>query len=321
MFIQTGFRCRAVLICICLSVYRISGQGLTLVDFGSSAAANTFGLAGWNTVLKSSNLNYTSLGNGGLILSEDPGEFGDFRGVRGTGRRFSAGERIAVTWTNHSDEMFRFTARISFTDSNQPSPYSTDGSWYTMRSFTDYRETYTEISPHSSARTVFNITDSGVHKTDGTYSLVNINLAIEWGSTYQKQFMVCNKIELLNDADITPPSQPAGLTASVLSDSKVRLNWEEPADDVGVVEYLVYMNGAVEGYSRSAGYTCVLLEPETAYAFSVTALDAAGNESGPSAQVQAVTRSFGGSARLINPSGNCSTITPLSSGGSAFRRR
>jgi len=280
-----------------------NAQGITLVDFGSSVSTNSFGLAGWNTVLKSSNLSYTSLGNGGLVATSEVGEYDDYRGIRGTQRSFSVGERIVVSWYNNSDETFLFTARISFTDDDEPNDITPDCNWYTMRSFSDYRYTYSEIQPHSYARTVFNITDTGVHKSNETYSLVNINLHIEWFSSYQKQFLVCDKIELFTDADITPPSQPNGLTATVISDSKIRLNWNPAADNVGVVEYLIYMNGAIEGYSRSNDFTCVFLEPKKEYTFYVTALDAVGNESISSSSITATTQSFKGTTDLINPSG------------------
>lgn len=280
-----------------------NAQGITLVDFGNSPATTTFGLAGWNTILKSDNIDYTSQGNGGLVITTESEEFDEYRGISGTSRNFSIGERIVVTWYNNSDETFLFTSRIGFTDSDEPNPDSPDGNWYTMRSFNDYRVTYSEIPPHSTIKTVFNITDSGVHKTDESYSLVNINLAIEWGSTYQKQFLICEKIELLSDADIIPPSQPTGLSANVLSDSKVQLSWNQPSDNLKVVEYLIYMNDAIEGYSRSNNYTCVFLESKKEYTFSITALDAAGNESIQSDPVQATTQSFKGSNSLINPSG------------------
>ena len=65
-----------------------------------------------------------------------------------------------------TNETFLFTSRISFTDSDEPNPDSPDDKWYTMRSFNDYRITYSEISPHSIIKTVFNITASGIHKTD-----------------------------------------------------------------------------------------------------------------------------------------------------------
>jgi hypothetical protein len=300
---------RFLVIVVCLVTialicpYNALAQGVTLVDFGSSAGTTTFGLSGWNTILKSGNLSYTSLGNGGVVATTDPGEFGDYRGVQGTPRDFSVGERIVVTWYNNSSESVFFTARISFTDSNEPNEAASDGNWYTMRSFDDYRITYSEIQPQSTARTVFNITDSGVHKTDGNYSLVNINLSIEWYSTYQKPFLICDKIELFNDADITPPARVTGLTASALSDSKIQLNWNQPTDDVGTVEYLIYVDGAIEGYSRSSSHTCVFLEPGTEYTFYVTALDAAGNESSPSDAASTSTLSWGEGDGLINPAG------------------
>ena len=82
----------------------VHAQGTTLIDFGNSQGSTTFGLAGWTTILKSSNLDYSSLGNGGVIATVDAGEFGDYRGVSGTSRFFSIGERIVVTWYNNSDD-------------------------------------------------------------------------------------------------------------------------------------------------------------------------------------------------------------------------
>ncbi|MBN2200451.1 T9SS type A sorting domain-containing protein [bacterium] len=286
-----------------LPMVAAEAASVTLVDFGSSAAANVYGLSGWSAPLKSGNLSYTSIGNGGVRAVTDPGEYGDFRGVSGTSRRFSRGERVVVTWFNDSDETVFFTSRISFSDADEPSETATDGNWYTMRRFTDYRFTYSEIQPHGTAKTVFNVENSGVHKTDGNWSLVNINLAVEWGSTYQKRFLVCDKIELFDDADTFPPGRPSGLSATTLSDSKIRLTWETLSDNAGVVEYLVYMDGEIEGYSRSPADTVVFLEPDREYAFCVSALDAAGNESGLSDPVSARTGPFQGGADLVRPAG------------------
>lgn len=278
-----------------------SALGVILVDFGASATTNNFDLSGWDSVLKSDNLVYTTQGNGGVVAATEIDEFADFRGVRGTTRAFGPGERIVVTWYNNSDQSVRFTARISFTDANAPGENDQAACWYTMRSFTDYRETYVEVAPQTFAKTAFNITDSGVHQTNASYSLVNINLAIEWGSTYEKQFLVCDKIELRSDADITPPAPPAGIRATVLSDSKIQLNWQPAVDNVAVVEYLIYLDGAVEGYSRSNEFTCVFLEPQKNYTFTVTALDATGNESAHSAAASAATPPFQGNRSLLNP--------------------
>lgn len=279
----------------------LNAQSTLLVDFGSSPSSNSFGLAGWSTVLASGNLEYTSDGPGGIRVARDPDEVSDFMGVRGTNRAFTRGERIVVTWYNTSADTLSFTARISFADSDAPEGGTAAGAWYTMRSFDDYRRTYTRIPPQASAKTAFNIESTGVHKTDGTAALVNINLTIEWGSFDLKPLLVCDRIELRNDADTQAPSRPGGLTAQPVSDSKIRLDWNVPADNTGVVEYLIYTDGRVEGYSRENTFTSVLLESNTAYTFTVSALDHCRNESAPSDPVRASTSAFQGTLRLIRP--------------------
>ena len=51
------------LIAVCVLCFSsiAAGQTTVLVDFGSSAAGNTFGLAGWNTAILSANLAYTTV--------------------------------------------------------------------------------------------------------------------------------------------------------------------------------------------------------------------------------------------------------------------
>jgi len=239
-------------------------------------------------------------------LIPNPGveEFDDYQGVQGTSRNFTLGERIVVTWYNTSaSETYVIAARISFEDSDMPDAEGSDGMWYTMRSFEDYRFTYQEIPPGETIKTVFNITDSGVHATTGNHSVVNVNLHCEWFETDPKQYILCDKIELYNDADISPPGQVQNLSVGAVTDSKISLSWNEPSDNVGVVEYLVYMNGVVEGYTRTNSYTTVFLEAGTTYSFSVSALDYCGNEGAQSATVSASTLSFQGKSDLLNPAG------------------
>jgi hypothetical protein len=278
-------------------------QTITLVDFGDSESNNSFGLDGWNTILKSSNLIYSDIGDDGLVVnSADSAEFSDYRGISGTDYSFSLGDRIAVTWYNNSSETIVFTSRISFTDLNEPNIEDNNNKWFTMRSFDDYRRTFTEIQPNSSAITVFNITNKGVHKSDSIYSSININLAIEWGSTYEKQYLVCEKIELMKDADISPPSQPQNLS-SWPYDSKIELFWDKPSDDNEVVEYLIYSGDKIEGYSRSESHTCFHLESNTEYTFSISALDAVGNESQLSQPITVSTFPYSGNNFIFNPKG------------------
>ncbi|MBE0644358.1 MAG: T9SS type A sorting domain-containing protein [Bacteroidetes bacterium] len=272
-----------------------------LVNFGSDAGSNAFGINGWNTLIKSTAVAYTADGPGGLVADASVDEYADYQGVRGTARTFSTSERIVVTWYNRSDEIIRFTSRISFTDADQPDGGVSDGRWYTMRGFENYRDTWTEVGPHETARTMFAIRGSGTHKTDSAYALVNINLAIEWGSSDYKQYLVCDRIELYDDADITPPAAPSGVQATDATDSKIRIVWEVPTDNVGVYDYLVYVNGEVEGYSRENSCVLVFLEPATDYKIGVTALDVMQNESARSWEVTVRTAPYQGANALVSP--------------------
>lgn len=261
---------------------------------------------------------------GGLAAGPSVDEYADYQGVRGSSRVFTTAERISVAWYNRSDETVRFSARISFTDADQPDGGTSSGRWYTMRGEANYRETWSEIGPHETARTMFAISGSGVHKTDSAYALVNVNLAIEWGSSDLKQHLVCDRIELFDDADVTPPAAPSGVQATDISDSKIRIAWTALADNVGVYDYLIYLDGEVEGYSRENNYTCVFLEPNTEYRLAVTALDTMQNESARSWEVTVRTAPYAGGKTLVGPEGvqyigpfDCRRISP----GAAKRRR
>lgn len=250
-----------------------------LVDFGDSAENNEFEMAGWNTLIKSPDVDYSSNTAAGLVPGPSVGEYDDYQGVSGTPRKFSAGERVVVVWHNLSDETISVSARISFTDADNPNEDGSGGKWYTMRSFNDYRFTYQQVPPHSMFRTVFNIEDSGVHKTDETYSLINVNLHCEWFDTAPKPNIMCDLIQLYYDADIEPPTAPLNLQADAKSYEYIQLYWDNAADNIGVVEYLIYRNDEVVGYCRSSIFNLFILNPSTEYNFTVTALDAAGNES------------------------------------------
>ena len=46
----------ALVVFVLLCPYYTNAQGIILVDFGESPATTTFGLAGWDTILKSNNI-------------------------------------------------------------------------------------------------------------------------------------------------------------------------------------------------------------------------------------------------------------------------
>jgi YD repeat-containing protein len=82
--------------------------------------------------------------------------------------------------------------------------------------------------------------------------------------------------------DTTPPSVPAGLSASAVSWSTVSLSWSASTDNVGVAGYKVYRNGSQIGTTASPSYTDRTTSPSAGYSYTVSAYDGAGNTSAQS---------------------------------------
>lgn len=90
-------------------------------------------------------------------------------------------------------------------------------------------------------------------------------------------------------ADTQAPTSPGSLTATAVSSTQVDLGWNPATDDVGVVGYRIYRDSALAGTSATTSFSDVGLVPDTPYSYTVTARDAAGNESGSSNVATATT--------------------------------
>ncbi len=97
----------------------------------------------------------------------------------------------------------------------------------------------------------------------------------------------------ITDRDTIPPSIPAGLTVSEVSDTSVALSWAASRDSggSGLENYRVYRDpdATPVGEPVSTAFNNTALAPLNSYAYRVSAIDAAGNESAPSAAVSATT--------------------------------
>ncbi|MBN1427587.1 MAG: hypothetical protein JXB07_04325, partial [Anaerolineae bacterium] len=94
---------------------------------------------------------------------------------------------------------------------------------------------------------------------------------------------------VLNDSEA--PSVPADLIATPISASQIDLSWTASSDNIGVAGYRIYRNGGATaiGVSTSTSYQDTWLAASTEYTYTMTAYDAAGNESAPSAPTSATT--------------------------------
>ena len=92
-------------------------------------------------------------------------------------------------------------------------------------------------------------------------------------------------------SDTTLPSIPTGLTASAISSSQIDLSWVASMDNVGVAGYTIYRDGTLLTTQNSplTAYSDTGLQAGTIYTYTISAFDAAGNESGQSLSTSATT--------------------------------
>jgi chitodextrinase len=91
------------------------------------------------------------------------------------------------------------------------------------------------------------------------------------------------------DADTTPPTVPAGLTATPTSTTAVVLSWSAATDAVGVTGYEVLRDGAIVLVTAGTTANDAGLASATRYCWAVRAFDAAGNRSASSPDACATT--------------------------------
>ncbi|MDH7482032.1 MAG: hypothetical protein QHH26_08695, partial [Armatimonadota bacterium] len=92
--------------------------------------------------------------------------------------------------------------------------------------------------------------------------------------------------------DGTPPSVPSGVTATAVGPQRINLTWTASTDNVGVAGYKVYRNGSYIGYTASTSYSDGGLSPSTSYTYTISAYDAASNESSQSSGASATTPGY-----------------------------
>jgi len=87
------------------------------------------------------------------------------------------------------------------------------------------------------------------------------------------------------DTDVTAPSVPEGLAATVLSFRDMSLTWALSEDDVAVDAYQLYRDGQLLVTLEGPPYQDRRLTTGVSYCYSVLALDATGNASNPSVEM------------------------------------
>ena len=99
------------------------------------------------------------------------------------------------------------------------------------------------------------------------------------------------KVDVLTatSSDTTAPTVPTNLTVASKTDTTVDLTWTASTDAVGVVSYNIFKGGVLEKNVPSNLGQVTGLTAETPYSFTVSALDAAGNQSVQSTALSVTT--------------------------------
>lgn len=103
------------------------------------------------------------------------------------------------------------------------------------------------------------------------------------------------------DADVTAPPVPGNLVASNLTATSVTMSWDAVVDAAGsanefvsgTASYRLYRNGGLVIDQAGTSYNDTALSSETPYAFTVSSVDAEGNESAQSPATNITTASAG----------------------------
>ena len=94
---------------------------------------------------------------------------------------------------------------------------------------------------------------------------------------------------LAGPPDTTAPTVPTDVAPSPVSDTRIDLSWTASTDAVGVQGYKVFRDGHQIATSSATSYVDAALQPDTSYAYTVAAYDAAGNTSAQSPPAAATT--------------------------------
>lgn len=90
-------------------------------------------------------------------------------------------------------------------------------------------------------------------------------------------------------SDNEAPSVPAKLQATHALENEIDLTWTASTDNVGVTGYKVYRDGSYLETATKTSTSVTGLTASTKYCFTISAVDAAGNESGQGSQLCATT--------------------------------
>ena len=108
------------------------------------------------------------------------------------------------------------------------------------------------------------------------------------GGAFENAYIDNVKLTTIATSDIEAPTLPANLHTTAIATRSIGLAWNASTDNSGRVAYNIQRDGAVIAAAvLTTSYTDAGVQPDTTYAYSVQAVDAAGNTSAFTADISA----------------------------------
>lgn len=176
---------------------------------------------------------------------------------------------------------------------NNPSnpPYSAELVAYSVDGSKIYR-----LAHHHGNNTDYEAEVHGSLSPDG----LRVVFASNWDESSGRPVQVY-VVDISGNCDTTAPTVPTGLGATAISSSRIDLSWTASTDDVAVTGYRIFRNGVPLTTVAGTSYSDTGLTASTAYSYTVSAYDGAGNESAQSTSASATTLSAPPVNLVTNP--------------------
>ena len=170
------------------------------------------------------------------------------------------------------------------------------------KSFTSARLTWSEASKPTYPPTAFEIyrgTKSGSYQYLTSVipdSLGYTDATLQPGTKYFYAIRavdttgaaaLSNQATVTTSGDVTAPTAPGNLTVISSTSGTIGLSWTASTDNVGVDHYAIYVNGTLQNVTTNLTFIVNALTAGKEYSFYVKAVDASGNYSNQSNQVDA----------------------------------
>ncbi|MBT7135109.1 MAG: hypothetical protein HN890_02730, partial [Polaribacter sp.] len=180
--------------------------------------------------------------------------------------RIWGGESAEDVWGNYTSSDTEAPSTPSNVSASNQSPSTIDITWTASTDnigVTQYRIYIDAVLTAQTTETNFQAT--------GLEPGTSYDIQIEARDLINNKSEKSNLITATTTADTTAPSVPTNITASNISGTGFKMNWDAATDDTAVIAYTIFVNSIQTATTSELSYTLSGLAPSTTYQIAVSA--------------------------------------------------